>query len=317
MKKTAEPGPGIILPPSLAKGDTIGLVAPAGPVKEQDAFLAGIRLLKEMGFEVKFNRDLLEVSEGYLAAADEVRLAEFNRMWADDEVKALLCVRGGYGSLRMVDLLDMELIRQRPKMLIGYSDISVLLNVIFKETGLITFHGPVLTSLARCERRALDIFLATLFGKPVGALKPEGLEILRSGNASGCLVGGNLTTLVHLIGTVYEPVWDRIILVLEDVGEAPYRIDRMLTQLRRSGRFDRLRGLILGTFSAEPFAKYDEFDYESVWNRGLELVGDLGVPIWANFPVGHTARNTILPLGIEAEMDSAAGMLKFLGPCTC
>lgn len=316
MKKTADPGTGIILPPSLARGDTIALVAPAGPVKEQDTFIAGIRLLREMGFQVKYNRELLATGAGYLAAADQVRAAEFNRMWADEEVKALLCVRGGYGSLRMIDMLDMELIRQRPKILIGYSDITVLLNVIFKETGLITFHGPMLTSLARSDRKSVELFLAILTGRPVSDIKTESLEVLRSGKATGCLLGGNLTTLVHLLGTSYESVWDRTILVLEDVDEAPYRIDRMLTQLRKAARLDRLRGLILGTFCAEPFAEDDECDYESVWNRSLELVGALNIPIWANFPVGHSARNNILPLGIEVEMDSAAGALHFLGPCT-
>ena len=316
MKKTADSGVETLLPSPLKKGDTIGLVAPAGPVREHEPFADGIRLLREMGFQVKYNRDLIASQEGYLAAADRERADDFNRLWADEEVKALLCVRGGYGCLRMIEMLDMDLIRQRPKMLIGYSDITVLLNVICKETGLVTFHGPVLSSLTHSDRQSIDTFFQTLTGRPASAVKPDNLEILLPGNATGTLRGGNLATLVHLIGTPYEIPWDRTLLIIEDVGEAPYRVDRMLTQLKKAARLDRLSGLILGTFTDESANGDGTMDYESIWNRTLELVGEQNIPVWANFPVGHTARNTMLPIGIEAEMDSASGTLKFLGPCT-
>jgi muramoyltetrapeptide carboxypeptidase len=213
-------------------------------------------------------------------------------------------------------MLDMDLIRQQPKMLIGFSDITILLNVISKKTGLVTFHGPVLSSLTKSDGQSIDTFFQTLTGRPPSAVKPDDLEIIKSGNAIGTLRGGNLATLVHLIGTPYEISWDRTLLVIEDIGELPYRVDRMLTQLKQAGRFERLNGLILGTFSADPAHGDGAMDYESVWNRAQELVGEQDIPIWANFPVGHNARNTILPIGIEAEMDSATGTLNFLGPCT-
>jgi len=316
MKKIVDSTVDILLPPALKKGDTIGLVAPAGPVREQELFANGIRLLQEMGFQIKYNRDLIGLQEGYLAAGDRERADDFNRLWADEEVKALLCMRGGYGCLRMIEMLDMDLIRQRPKILIGYSDITVLLNVIAKETGLVTFHGPVLSTLANSDKHSVDTFFQTLTGRLASVIKPAGLEILVSGIATGTLRGGNLATLVHLIGTPYETSWDRTLLIIEDVGEPPYRVDRMLTQLKKAGRLDRLSGLILGTFTADPPVGDGTMDYESVWNRTLELVGKQNIPVWANFPVGHTPRNTILPIGIEAEMNSGTGALKFLGPCT-
>ena len=315
MKKIADSGADLQIPAPLKRGDTIGLVAPAGPLREQESFAHGIRLLQEMGFQVKYNRDLIVSEAGYLAAADRERADDFNRLWADEEVKAILCVRGGYGCLRMIEMIDMDLIRHLPKILIGFSDITILLNVISKETGLVTFHGPVLSSLTHSDEQSIDTFFQTLTGRPPSAVKPADLEILKAGNATGTLRGGNLATLVHLIGTPYEISWGGTVLVIEDVGEIPYRVDRMLTQLKQASRLDRLNGLILGTFTADP-AHGDDMDYESVWNRALELVGEQNIPIWANFPVGHNARNTMLPIGIEAEMDSATGTLKFLSPCT-
>jgi len=317
MKKTADSAVDTLLPPALKKGDTIGLVAPAGPVRKTEPFAKGIQLLHDKGFQVKYNRDLIGLPEGYLAAADRERADEFNRLWADEEVKALLCVRGGYGCTRMIEMLDMDLIRQHPKILIGYSDITVLLNAISKATGLVTFHGPVLTTLTSSDKHSVETFFQTLTGRLASVRKPDGLEILVSGNATGTLRGGNLATLVHLLGTPYETSWDRTLLIIEDVGEPPYRVDRMLTQLKQAGRLDRLSGLILGTFTADPAVGVGPMDNESVWNRTLELVGKQSMPVWANYPVGHTERNTMLPLGIEAEMDSAAGVLKLLGPCTC
>jgi muramoyltetrapeptide carboxypeptidase len=216
----------------------------------------------------------------------------------------------------MIDMLDMDLIRQQPKMLIGYSDITVLLNVICMETGLVTFHGPVLSSLANSDKFSIDSFFQTLTGKTTPILKPDSLEILVPGNTTGTLRGGNLATLVHLIGTPDEIPWDGSVLIIEDVGEPPYRVDRMLTQLKKAACLDRLSGLILGTFTDEATKGDNSSVCEAIWNRTLELVGEQHIPVWANFPVGHTARNTMLPLGIEAEMDSASATLKFLDPCT-
>ena len=297
--------PSVINPPRLVRGDTIGLFAPSGPVRDQEAFAAGLGLLADMGFKVRHGNDIMRAT-GYLAGDDRRRAEEFHELWADPEVKALLAVRGGYGSIRLLPALDLDLIRQNPKIMAGFSDISVLLNVISGRTGLVTFHGPNLSSLARVDAPSMTRFFATLTHREPPALRPVGLEILRSGQARGKLLGGNLASLVHLLGTPHETSWDDCLLFLEDVGEATYRLDRMLTQLHQAGRLQHIAGLILGGFK-------DCGDPELIWQRVLELLGPLDIPMWANFPVGHAASNHMLPLGLEAEMDSATGMLRFLG----
>jgi muramoyltetrapeptide carboxypeptidase len=306
--------PPILLPAPLKKGDIVGLVHPAGPVQEEERYNAGIRLIREMGFEVKFQRQIHSSSPEYLAASDAERAREFNELWADPAVKALLAVRGGYGSLRMLDKVDMDLIRRFPKLFIGFSDVTVLLNVFRQETGLITYHGPSLTTLTRSDRMSVTLFFQALTGRLESILPFDRLEVLAKGQAHGIILGGNLTTLVHLVGTPYEINLDGSILVIEDVGEAPYRIDRMLTQLKLAGRLDGIRGLILGTFVSKFFGRDDNFDYEAVWSRALELVEELEIPVWADVPCGHGARNFTLPIGVEAEMDGEAGLLRLCSP---
>lgn len=307
MNETANHPPPLVLPPRLRPGDTVGLVAPAGPLLNEETLAAGIRLLRDMGFEVKHGRDLMR-RQGYLAGSDQQRAGEFRELWADPEVKALVAVRGGYGSLRMLPLLDMQLFRQHPKVLVGFSDITVLLTAILKQTGLLTFHGPMVTTLAGSDRQSIRFFHDLLNRREMDSLKPEGLEILIAGQVQGRLLGGNLTTLVHLLGTPYELSWQGAILFLEDIGEQPYRIDRMLTHLKEAGRLQGLGGLILGSFK-------DCGDQEQIWERAVALLQDQKIPLWANFPAGHGKRNHILPLGLEAAMDSRSGVLHFLGPC--
>lgn len=304
MKETND----LILPPRLNRGDTIGLVAPAGPIVNEAGFTAGVRLLRETGFEVKFAPGLTHQREAYLAGTDTRRINEFRDLWADPEVKALLAARGGYGSLRIVSSLDMDLMRSQPKILIGFSDVTVLITAILKHAGLVTFHGPTLSTLARSDRETAETFFNTITGRPPELIKADGLEVLVPGQARGRLLGGNLTTLTSLMGTSYELPWEGAILFLEDVNEAPYRLDRTLTHLKEAGRLQGVAGVILGIF--------DECgDVELFWKRTIELFEDEHIPIWANFPVGHGQANRILPLGIEVEMDSGTGALRFLEPC--
>ena len=303
------------------KGDTIGLVMPAGPVQNEEHFVAGVRLLREMGFAVKFGQDVPDRKTGYLAGDDAERAREVHELWADPEVKALLAVRGGYGCLRTVELLDMELIRQHPKLFIGFSDVSVLLAALTKATGLVTFHGPVLTTLTRSDPETIQSFFEALTGRLPRLIRPGGIEILASGPlARGRLLGGNLTTLTHLLATPHELSWRNALVFLEDVGEPAYRLDRLLTHLKQAGRLDKLAGLLLGSFHAFHADSGEDScetaDAEQVWNRALELLGNDHIPIWGNFPVGHGVRNLVLPLGVEAELDSGNGTLRLLGPCT-
>jgi muramoyltetrapeptide carboxypeptidase len=296
-----------ILAASLKKGDTIGIIAPAGPVRNENDFRAGLQILTELGFNPRYRSDILR-QHGYLAGTDQERLAEMHELWRDPEVKAILAVRGGYGCLRLLPDLDFALIRQQPKMLIGFSDLTALLLAIQQRTGLITFHGPMLTTLPRSDRDSQEAFFNQLTGQPRPEIKIKNLEILQSGQAQGRLLPGNLTSLAHLLGTPFEPDWNNTILVLEDIGEAPYRIDRLLTHLWAAGRLEQISGLILGDFDQCG-------EQEAIWERALTLLAHRSIPIWANFPCGHGSRNQILPVGAKAQMDSSSGRILFPQPC--
>lgn len=297
-----------ILPPRLKRGDTIGIIAPAGPIRDREQFAAGVRLIKEMGFEVKFHQDIHR-RQGYLAGTDEQRVDEFNTLWADPKVKGLFAARGGFGSLRIADRINMDLIRNHPKIMVGFSDLTVLLCAVGKGADLITFHGPTVSTLTSSDRgSALRLFDTITSPRPPQPIKPERLEIITSGNARGRIMGGNLTNLCHLLGTPFEPDWRQTILFLEDVGEATYRIDRMLSHLAVAGKLAEIAGLLLGDFT-------DCGDTEAIWQRALELTGGT-IPVWGNFPLGHGKENCTLPMGLPAEMDAAGGRLQFNTLCT-
>ena len=297
-----------VFPLPVQKGDTIGLVAPAGPLVSREKFAAGIKILEQKGFRLQFNRRLLS-SRGYLAGSDRERADEFNRLWADPDVKAVVAARGGYGSLRMVDLVDMDLVRKNPKMFIGFSDLTILLNAVHKETNLVTFHGPVVTTLTDIDRPSLAGFFNCLTGKMPGVMQPAKIKIIKPGRAAGVFLGGNLTSLVHTIGTPYEIAWKKTILFIEDTGEAPYRLDRLITHLGRAGRLREINGLILGTFSNDR-RKERAILWKTVQERILDFLGDRDIPVWGNFPTGHSRRNLILPIGAKVEMDSHTGELR-------
>lgn len=293
-----------ILAAPIKKGATIGIIAPAGPVRNESDFSAGLKMLTDLGFKTRYRSDILRQSD-YLAGTDQERLAEFHELWRDPEVQAIVAVRGGYGCLRLLPALDFDLIRQQPKILIGFSDLTVLLSAIQQKTGLITFHGPMLTTLARSDRDSQEGFFELLTGRPKTESKIKGLEILKGGHAQGRLLPGNLTNLVHLLGTPWEPDWQDAILVLEDIGEAPYRIDRLLTHLWAAGRLERIGGLILGDFDQCG-------EREAIWQRALDLLAQRPIPIWGNFPCGHGSRNQILPMGATVQLDSSSGRLTIL-----
>ena len=299
-----------ILPPPLTKGDTIGLIAPAGSIINKNNFSEGVRILEAHGFRVKYNRRSVH-AKGYLAGSDRERADEFNAFWADPEVKGLVAARGGYGSMRMTHLLDMKQIRKTAKIFIGFSDLSILLSTIFQKTGLVTYHGPVVTTLAGVDKRSLASFFDVLTGDTLSWISPPKLKILKEGSARGLLLGGNLTTLIHTIGTPYEMPWNHAVLFIEDIGEAPYRLDRLLSHLFQAGILQKIKGLILGTFTDDGKKENAQMQ-RTVRKRVLELLAGHDIPIWANFPVGHSHRNITLPIGIKVEMDSSENMLRFL-----
>jgi muramoyltetrapeptide carboxypeptidase len=299
----------VIYPPPINKGDTIGLVAPAGSLISKDNFTEGVQILEKEGFKVKFNHKLLN-TRGYLAGSDQERADEFNKLWADPEIKAMVAARGGYGCLRMIDLIDMKQIRKYPKILIGFSDLTVLLNAIHKKTGLVTFHGPVVTTISSIDKNSKSSFFNALAGKTPALIKPSKVKVLKDGKAKGVLMGGNLTTLVHMLGTPYEFPWNNTILFIEDIGESPYRLDRLFTHLYQAKRLQKIKGLILGTFTNDD-RKENGAMQRVVQKRIAELFDGCDIPIWINFPTGHSRRNLTLPIGTIVEMDSATVKFSF------
>ncbi len=303
-----------LIGPPLSPGDTIGIAAPAGQIYDISRFESGLKILHDMGFSVKYPRNLWP-GNGYLADTDENRTMEFNRLWGEPEVKAILALRGGYGCLRMVKGIDLQHILRNPKLFIGFSDLTVLHNHITTKTGLVTLHGPVLTSLTDCSKDSLERFYHCLTGNWDHNITPEKIEILRGGEETqGILAGGNLSTLVTTLGTIFDCDWKGKIVVLEDTNEPLYRIDRMLTQLFYAGKFQDVKGILLGDFSHA--SHLDGIDrlrhHEVIWNRMLELTDHQQTVVWGNFPTGHCPNNITLPIGTTTLLDSRKPQLCFL-----
>ncbi len=308
MMKTKE-----LIFPSLNTGDTIGIAAPAGRITDHSRFEAGLHILHRMGFEVKYPRDLWPGS-GYLSDSDENRGEELNRLFADPEVKAILALRGGYGCLRMLNRIDCKQIRRTPKPFLGFSDITLLHSYLYSQTGLVTFHGPVLTSLVDCTQESLERFYYCLKGSWNRNITPKNLEILRGGDeVSGSLTGGNLSTLMTTLGTPFEFNWHDKIVVLEDTNEPLYRLDRMLTQLYYCGKFEGVRAILLGDFSLPNHVDTLEKlrHHETIWHRVLKLTDNQKTTIWGNFPIGHCPRNLTLPLGAQVRIDNSRAKVSF------
>jgi muramoyltetrapeptide carboxypeptidase len=259
-----------------------------------------------MGFNTRIDPGVYQ-RDRYLAGNDGHRAARFNAMMADDGVQAVMCARGGYGAIRILDQLDYGAIGSRPKPLIGFSDITALHQVIQLKTGLVTFHGPMVTTMAKLTGQGRQMWCDTLTGKrDVSALFTD-LRVLKAGSAEGVIAGGNLATLCHMVGTPYGADYAGVILMIEDVGEAPYRVDRMLTQMKLAGVLDGIAGLVVGRF--EDCGRFDEID-EVV----LERFSDMDIPIVSGAPFGHGPENMIVPLGVPARLDADLGALSLLEP---
>ncbi len=291
-----------IRPRGLKPGDTVGIVAPAGAFKKAELEY-GIELLKKMGLSVRIPGGLY-TRKKYLAGSDRHRADMINRYFSDASVGAIVCARGGFGSMRILDRLDFEAIRSNPKIFIGFSDITAILWALNMCCGMIGFHGPVLTSLKNADTVSVDRFRQALFSNAPVRVFPEAARVIQSGAASGRVLGGNLTTLCHLVGTGYHPGFAGCLVLLEDRGEPVYKIDRMLTQLEMAGCFRGVSGILLGSFeSCGSEADVFEVVYDHFSERG--------VPILGGFPVGHGIRNVTIPLGGQATLDTERGCLVF------
>jgi muramoyltetrapeptide carboxypeptidase len=291
----------MLKPRALERGDRIAVVAPASPFDRSD-FDAGVAELKALGFEPQFEDDVF-ARNTYVAGSAATRAAAIRRAWNDPGIAALIAVRGGYGSVQTLPLLDRDEIRRTPKAVVGYSDITSLLTFLTLQCGLVSFHGPMLAGRLGRGTDGYDrqSFLDCLTRpEPIGEMAPDGLGVVRAGDASGMLIGGTLAQLVASLGTPYafDPPPNHI-LFLEEVGERPYRLDRMVTQLRLAGLLARAAGIIVGELPRcdEPGGEPRARDVVA------RLLQDFPGPVVIGFPSGHTTGPAwTLPFGVRARL---------------
>jgi muramoyltetrapeptide carboxypeptidase len=314
MKVEARP------PRALMQGATVGIVAPAGPV-ELRQLKRGIDFFESLGLRVVLGR-FLNSGSGYLAAPDRDRAAELMEFLLRPDIDAVIAARGGYGVLRILPALDYTALEQCNKPVIGYSDITALLVTLYQRTGLITFHGPMASS--QFDTTTAGSFLATLFRFASERSSPTEMQLtysdasflpVVSGVAEGILLGGNLSVFCSLLGTPFEPDTRECILFFEDVGEEPYKVDRMLTQLALAGKFDGIRGMVLGAFSKQSpraIESTGESTGTAIADIAAEHCARRGIPLLANFPIGHIESKITLPIGCRARLDAQGRTLQIL-----
>ncbi len=302
----------IIYPRALKRGDTIRIVAPAGPIERHEDLLRGVAALKRMGFRATYS-DRIFHSMRYLAGTDEERAEELMSAFEDPNVHAIIALRGGYGCSRLIPLIDRERIWNHCKIFMGFSDLTTLHLFFRRYFGWLTFHGPMAASQALGDiGSAQEQHLASVLTDPgyLPTLSFPELKAWNPGSAEGELAGGCLSIVVASLGTPYELETSGKILFLEDLGEPPYRIDRMFTQLRLAGKLDGIRGLLLGKF-LDCEASGTSYTLEESL---IDLLGEMEVPIIANFPAGHGIDNWALPLGCRIRMDASTRQIEFLHP---
>ncbi|HEY9888018.1 MAG TPA: LD-carboxypeptidase [Candidatus Obscuribacterales bacterium] len=314
----ATPAPSTLKPPRLQPGDRVGLISPAGATFRAEDLAIVMDAVRGLGLVPQPMPHVLD-RYGYLAGRDRDRAADVNAAFADPTIAALLPLRGDWGSARILPHLDYDLIRQNPKIIVGFSDLTALLLGITAQTGLITFHGP--NGLTAWKPDQTEPFRQILFrGEPFTFANAPAAEdrdrlmqtrfrvhTITPGRARGRLYGGNLSVLSGIVGSPYLPDLTGAILFLEDVGESTYRIDRMLTQLKLAGVLDRLAGFVFGQCTnCGPAGGYGALTLEEVLQ---DHIAPLGIPAWSNAAIGHLEPILTIPLGLEVELDADAGRL--------
>ena len=311
-----------IPPPALKAGNRIGLVAPAGPILERDDIRRAVERCQALGYQAVVGENA-HAKYGYLAGTDPQRLADLNSALADPSLDAIWCLRGGYGTPRLLPRVAYQAVADHPKIVIGFSDLTALLHALAHQAGIVTFHGPVAREPLSPFSR--DAMLRIVAGTDAAGILPpppasddalvesEGRVVtLRGGRAEGPLFGGNLTIICHLVGTPYLPPLDGALLFLEEISEDLYAVDRSLVHLRNAGILERLAGIIIGRFTdltrATPSGA---LGFEEVLETHL---GALGIPVAFGFPIGHVDHQWTLPLGVVARLDADAGSVELLEP---
>jgi muramoyltetrapeptide carboxypeptidase len=288
-----------VKPPALQQGDTVGIVAPASNIK-RDLLEAGCEALRGLGYK-PFYFDSIFDQELYFAGSRQRRARELEEMFVRDEVRAILCARGGYGSNYLLDLLDINKIKAHPKIFVGYSDLTTLLTYFADSTGLITFHGPMVAKdFAHADGVDLRSWECALNGTSEWTLDPDSdVKSLVEGSADGILYGGCLSILVASLGTPFEIRTADTILFIEDIAAKPYQIDRMLMQLKLAGKLADVRGIVFGEM-VDCTRRDEKYSLEEII---LRIIGDLGVPVAYGLRSGHVSRrNVTLPIGVRAGL---------------
>ena len=298
----------LIRPQKLNQGDAVGVVAPAGPVDPQH-LEAGLQVVRGMGFEPLLGEHLQD-RKHFLAGEDAARAADLMAMFENPEIKAIFCARGGYGVNRILPLLDSKIIRRNPKIVVGSSDLTLLLTYLVQKCGLVAFHGPMVSGSfgSKPMKVSKTQFRKVLTGAEEGGrLSAPQARVLQEGVARGKLVGGCLTLLCRSLKTPYEIQTRDGILLIEDVSEPAYRIDGMLWQLKMAGKFKGIRGLIVGEMINCKFADGQVGNLDDLFR---DILPNRKIPVLSHCPVGHGNEMWTLPMGIEATLDTETQSLK-------
>ena len=308
-----------IKPDRLKNGDLIGIISPASAADDISRIEKGIRYIEGLGYRTILGKNLNK-SLGYLAGTDDERIADIHQMFSDKNIKAIFCLRGGYGAFRLLDKIDYKLIRNNPKIFVGYSEITALQMAFLQKTNLVTFAGPMVVpdfsnEISRYTEE--NFWRVITSNKKVGELKYpeiERLPNLNPGNSSGKLIGGNLAVLVSLSGSDFLPNFKNKILFLEEISEPPYKIDRMFNQLKLNSVFKYVRGVILGSFT--DCCENDLSKKTLTLNEIMkDYFTDSNIPVVYNFPHGHIKDFMTLPIGIKLKLNASKGSVELTESC--
>jgi muramoyltetrapeptide carboxypeptidase len=317
FSRSSSPNP--LLPVALLRGQTVGIISPSAASADRMEYTFAKEAMEAMGLKVKVGSNFKN-RFGHLAGTDEERAADFNAMFADPEVKAIICLRGGSGAARILPLIDYEQVKANPKPLLGYSDITALHCALYSQTGLISFHGP--NGSGSWNSFHANQFQQLFFDQKLLSFKNEvtkgddlvakgnRIQTLTKGTVEGKILGGNLTVLTALSGTPYYPDFQDSILFIEDVGEDPYRIDRMMSTLKLNGTLGKIKGFVFGQCSdCKPGSGYGAFTVDQIMDQ---YIIPLNIPAYIGAMIGHISKQFIIPVGARVRLNADQGSITLL-----
>lgn len=307
----------IIKPKKLNRGDLIGVIAPSSPINNSEKINNAVKYFEAQGYPVLLGKSVFS-ERGFLAGDDELRLNDFHSMFANKNVKAIICLRGGYGSIRFIDKINFKLIRSNPKIFVGFSDITTLQLAIFEKAKLITFAGPMISTYFGLdenenfiEEQFWDMITSNKKKRRVVNPNSEKYFVLNKGRAEGRLIGGNLTSLIALSGSGFLPSFDNSILLLEEISEPPYKIDRMFNMLRRQNIIKKAKGIILGRF-IDCYEQDSDKKTLTLNEVILDYFANIRKPVIYNVNHGHVNNNITLPIGARCKINTTKGFFEIL-----